>query len=562
MTMVNLALTKIATQFRMSLTGLNALPSKILPLPKLPPVPQPVVLTVLGDNSVIPGSGRTRPLWFDGRFLAAQDLQRDQVYFVQDQEILGQAAGFGVVHGLTVTRVMSGGEPDAQTIVIAAGQGITPGGELVVLSADLTVRIFDIADEENLDEQFGLSETPDPIARTRSGLYVIALRPVEFTAQPITAYPSDIQGSTQTQDGNVIEATAVALVPYPIPASNYDSTSQMAAAARQVFLDNNLGALSDSLLPVAMVSLERGAIQWLDQWMVRRESGPESDPLRFGLTSVATEQAYIQQFDAQLQQIVDPMVASSRPPKFPATDYFQALPPAGRIPLGSIDVMKLTQIFFPPQTKVTLSLVPEDELVALIEDSMSLPPIDLTQPADAYADLSVLVLVPVARKDYATFAGTLTPVPLASPLPLAIAIRGPIQLLRLFVAGPASGSSGGGGTTWQTAIGSQAYGYFVRQRSAPAYISFSLTDTTTTLTTAPVAGSQATQYTATILPSAATGTVTFNDGDAAIGVADINGGTATLVLPNLAAGVHSLTAVYHGDVNYNGSTSDVVALTI
>jgi hypothetical protein len=323
-----------------------------------------------------------------------------------------------------------------------------------------------------------------------------------------------------------------------------------------------MGALSDSLLPVAMVSLDRGAIQWLDQWMVRRESGPEPDPLRFGLTSIAAQQAYLQQFDAQLQQIVDPMVASSQPPKFPATNYFQALPPAGRVPLGSIDVVKSTQIFFPPQTNVTLSLVPEDELVALIENSMSLPPIDLTQPADAYADLSVLVLVPVARKDYATFAATLTPVPLASPVPLAIGIRGPIQLLRLFTAGPGLDSLGGDATTWQTAIGSQVYGYFVRQRSAPSYVSFSLTDTTTILTTAPVAGSQATQYTAAISPSAATGTVTFNDGDTAIGVADINGGTARLVLPNLAAGVHSLTAVYHGDVNYNRSASAVVTLTI
>src|SRR5256885_16444156 len=62
---------------------------------------------------------------------------------------------------------------------------------------------------QNLDLQFGLSKTPEPITRTRSGLYVIALRPAEFTANPITSYPTDIQGTYQTHDGSVIEATLV-----------------------------------------------------------------------------------------------------------------------------------------------------------------------------------------------------------------------------------------------------------------------------------------------------------------------------------------------------------------
>src|SRR5262249_983219 len=157
------------------------------------------------------------PFWFDGRFLSAGDMQRDQNEFLSRQSSLGRAAGFGVIHGLMVETIATGGAADAERFVIRAGQGITPGGQLVMLSTDLTIDIADLANEENLDEQFGIGEAPTPVARTRTGLFVIALRPVEFTANPITSYPTSLQGSPTTHDGSVVEATAVTLVPYPDP---------------------------------------------------------------------------------------------------------------------------------------------------------------------------------------------------------------------------------------------------------------------------------------------------------------------------------------------------------
>jgi hypothetical protein len=526
------------------------------------PLSLPVVsITPLGENSVVTASASTRPLWFNGRFLAAQDLQRDQDSFLSRQAAIGQSAA-GVIHGLHVNRAISGSEPDAETLIITAGQGITPGGFLVMFASDLTVRLSDIAEEEDLDLQFGASETPQPMMRTRSGLYVIALRPAQFTANPITSYPSEIQGNSQTQDGNVVEATAVSLVPYPIPAANYDTISQNAAAARQVFVENNSGNVSDSLLPVAMISVERNEVQWVDEWMVRRESGPEPNPLRIGLIDIAAEQAFLRQFDAQLEQIVDPMLKASKLPRFAAANYFQALPAAGRIPLASIDPKALTQFFFPAQATVTLSLIPQDELSAVIDDSMSLPPIDLTLTAAEFADLAFLILVPVARGDYGKFAAALQPVDLAGGVPPAFSLRTRSDLLRLFrVAAPPPSSGDPPPLSWQDAIGTQTYGYFVRRRSAPAYVSFALANTSTTLAVAPVAGSPSTQYTATVTPPG-TGTVTFMDKTTEIGTNDINNGLAILVLPNLAAGAHSLTAVYNGDVNYASSTSPAVALTI
>jgi hypothetical protein len=299
----------------------------------------------------------------------------------------------------------------------------------------------------------------------------------------------------------------------------------------------------------------------VDQWLVRRESGPEFNGLRFGLTEIAAEQAYLRQYDAQLSKIVQPMLDAKSAPNFPATTYFQALPPAGRIPFASIDTTGFTQIYFPPQTQVTLSLAPEDELAAILDDSMTLPPIDLTLPANAYADLAVTVLVPVARSDYARLAAGLPSVALKSRAPLAIRVESPTDLLRFFrgVLVPPGGGTNAG---WKAAIGDRAYGYYVRQRSAPAFVSFQLTSTTTALTIAAVTGSKATQYTATVTPSGATGTVVFQDGANHIGTAQVKSGVATLVLPTLSAGSHTLTAVYLGDVNYGSSTSAAVVQTV
>ena len=69
-------------------------------------------------------------------------------------------------------------------------------------------------------------------------------------------------------------------------------------------------------------------------------------------------------------------------------------------------------------------------------------------------------------------------------------------------------------------------------------------------------------FTATVTPTAATGTVTFKDGSTTLGTGTIGSGTATYSTSTLSAGSHAITAAYGGDSNYNGSTSSVVTETI
>jgi hypothetical protein len=118
-------------------------------------------------------------------------------------------------------------------------------------------------------------------------------------------------------------------------------------------------------------------------------------------------------------------------------------------------------------------VVPVDEIPALIEEGMSLPPIDLTLPSNAYADLSLFALIPVPR---AGFAALKTSLPTLAPAPTApqlLSFRTPTELLRLYQgAGAVTPVTPSQNSAWAAAIGNQTYGFYIRCRSSPAYVSF------------------------------------------------------------------------------------------
>lgn len=73
----------------------------------------------------------------------------------------------------------------------------------------------------------------------------------------------------------------------------------------------------------------------------------------------------------------------------------------------------------------------------------------------------------------------------------------------------------------------------------------------------PAAPGQSVTFTASVSPAQATGTIQFLDGSTALGTAPINAATAVLTVPSLAAGAHSITAVYRGDATYDVSTASL-----
>ncbi|WP_246739021.1 putative Ig domain-containing protein [Bradyrhizobium aeschynomenes] len=73
---------------------------------------------------------------------------------------------------------------------------------------------------------------------------------------------------------------------------------------------------------------------------------------------------------------------------------------------------------------------------------------------------------------------------------------------------------------------------------------------------------QSVTFTATVTPTTATGTVTFNDNGAPIGTGTLAGGVATFSTTALAVGGHTITASYGGSALYLASTSPGLAQTV
>ena len=341
---------------------------------------------------IITDDRRRRPLWFDGRFLDAAALKSEQNYFLGRQADIARVAGHGVLEGLQVSL----DEARARSIKISSGQGMTAAGARVLLDDEIKVDLADVAETQRLDARFGVAEIPRQSAYNRSGLYILALRPVEFTGVPIASYPTSINAERTLEDGQIIEATALTLIPYPVQASRVELQQRRQQAAREIFVDGNEPGTEQNVLPVAMMALNLGVIEWLDMHMVRREIGIQPQG-RFGLglASHALQQAYLNQYYDHLVQILaqNPGTANT----ISAADYFSTLPAVGPMPASAINPGDLSQAYFPPEMDVELSIIAEDELPALIDDSLTLPPIDLTVGEDQLESTSVLALIPLAR---------------------------------------------------------------------------------------------------------------------------------------------------------------------
>lgn len=92
----------------------------------------------------------------------------------------------------------------------------------------------------------------------------------------------------------------------------------------------------------------------------------------------------------------------------------------------------------------------------------------------------------------------------------------------------------------------------------------STTSTTTTLATSlsSVTYGSAVTLTATVSPSAATGSVTFYDGSTSLGAVTLASGSAALSTSTLTVGTHSITATYAGSSTYASSTSSAVTVIV
>jgi hypothetical protein len=354
---------------------------------------------------------RSRPLWFDGRFLTARDLQREQTYFLARQADLARTAGYGVVHGLRVTPGSK-----ATRLRVEQGLGIASGGERIVLSRDVEVDLGDLPYLDQINRMLGLSKEPAPPFRTLTGLFVLAARAVEFTANPVGAYPPRLGDERHVEDGDIVEAVVLTLIPFTSSDAAATAGLRRAAAAHELFVKGTGYSPPPSTLPLAMVELDRGFVQWVDPPMVRLEMGSNDvDVLGLGMAPRSLRVSHFLQALGMFDEIMENRRLAGQTAAFAASDYFLSLPAAGKLPAASIDPRALTQTFFPPAVQVDLSILPDDELPCLVEESFLLPPLDLTASEEALASASILVLIPLPRNVYRQIAAELGTVETALP---------------------------------------------------------------------------------------------------------------------------------------------------
>ncbi|MBI1346297.1 hypothetical protein GC163_08395 [bacterium] len=115
-----------------------------------------------------------------------------------------------------------------------------------------------------------------------------------------------------------------------------------------------------------------------------------------------------------------------------------------------------------------------------------------------------------------------------------------------------------------TAINAQGSGASVLLSATTTGTGVSLLPTTVSLASSrnPSSEGEALTLTAILTPSAATGTVLFQDGLLALGSALIGQGSGSLTLSLLSVGTHALTAVYAGNSTYSGSVSNTVTQVV
>lgn len=352
---------------------------------------------LLGNSALVLDGLRRRPRYFDGKFLTGADLTRDQDYIRQRQADLARATGTGVVAGLDVSVEGSAG---GEHVVIAPGHGVTPSGDLVMVTARRRVALLDLPASERLDSTLGLRAIPRMPLGRRTGLFLLVLRPVEFSANPMAAYPTTIAGPRQIEDADVVEATAITLIPYPDTGGAATLAEARRYVARKLFLGEAAGLPQDAL-PLAMLAMERGSVRWVDVAMVRRETGADTPlAVSMGGRPRALAEAFVMQYRRHLADVLADRARSGLPSAFAAAQYFAALPAAGQMPAAAIlpDALGFRQLWFPPALDVTLSFVPDDEIAVIVEESLAMPPIDFSgDPAELDAT-AVVVLAPVTRQ--------------------------------------------------------------------------------------------------------------------------------------------------------------------
>ena len=313
-------------------------------------ISSPVILVSRGNGAVvIPSpSPLTRLHYFDGKFLRAEDLSKEQTYFRRLVEYSNQAGGSGVVHGFDLSLGSNG-----DALRIGPGLAIDPGGRVLLLPEDFSIPVADLIEQSRravetanrtaaaagsarFKECEQATAAPPVSVAPLNDLYLITAGHAEALCGNEDVFGKLCEEACVTAtdrpfyvEGVVFRATPLVLTA-PLPTSSSVSLtrahlrSRVASAyyageaARLATLISGSGLRSDAwclgsdaaggtAVPLGVVSRSGSTTQFLDAWTARRER-MDTPPRRYWAWRMSMRPwdvflAQILQFQCQLHDL-------------------------------------------------------------------------------------------------------------------------------------------------------------------------------------------------------------------------------------------------------------------
>lgn len=332
----------------------------------------------------------SRTHYYDGRLLKASDLTRDQFYLDERLNEVGRVLGQGVVRGLQVKLNPDGG------LDIQAGLAIAPSGR--VLELEQKIERLNLTDDALIN-----SRNPNHRALA-AGLYALVIRYAQKGVGSAEVFPKDLESKRGFYFNAYEEGVEFALqkLAQPLPSEQLQQmlSDEFSLYARaqlvRPLLVNNPGqpvGLDENSVALGLLAVERGVPRWFDQGLLRR-------PFRS-----AQAQNYLQidlynHYDELLRALLEQRQPLPNRDQFLAARYFSVLPPVGAIPKGALDPVNGYQHFFPAGYEVSISPLREDDVAAVVQQSMALEPIDLQRDRD----VDIMIAVVLDDLDFAFVA--------------------------------------------------------------------------------------------------------------------------------------------------------------
>lgn len=338
--------------------------------------------------------------FFNGRLLDQRTLAGEQAARRLAEQRLGLALGDGVARGLLARRDSERDTPAAPVLRVAAGLAVNRAGQTLCLGADTSVAL---TRKFSGPASGGVTGTgcdcvfaacnpvADGVYVAGAGVYLLTIAPAQATSGSAPSNGLD-PGAVRCNTDATVQALQFRLLALnPLRYADLDIASPLfrnrlayrcfgieareAAAAdpwrsdppRYGLVDElravdpqNLGAISDADVPLALVYWTAAGLRFVDNWAVRRRlDRPETSS---GTAFVARDRrlleghAFAEQFRAHL---ADLLATQANPAGVQARDHFRYLPPFGLLPLqgpvqrGFIDAIFFAGIPRPPGSHPT-----------------------------------------------------------------------------------------------------------------------------------------------------------------------------------------------------------------